>query len=47
MAAFGLVHLRRRQHLQRKARIYQGFPGRTQDIVVNFVALTFGVSGRF
>lgn len=30
-----------------KQRIYQGFPGRTQDIVINFVAITFGVSGRF
>jgi hypothetical protein len=26
-----------------KQRIYQGFPGRTQDIVVNFVAITIGL----
>jgi len=28
-------------------KLYQGFPGRTQDIIINFVTVTFGVSGRF
>lgn len=28
-------------------RLYQGVPGRTQDIIYNFVTVTFGVSGRF
>ena len=28
-------------------RLYQGVPGRTQDIIINFVTVTVGVSGRF
>jgi len=28
-------------------RLYQGVPGRTQDIIYNFVTITVGVSGRF
>jgi len=28
-------------------KLYQGVPGRTQDIIYNFVTVTFGVSGRF
>jgi TonB-dependent receptor len=30
-----------------KQRLYQGFPDRTQDIIINFVTVTVGVSGRF
>ena len=28
-------------------KLYQGVPGRAQDIIYNFVTVTFGVSGRF
>ena len=28
-------------------RLYQGVRGRTQDIMYNFVTVTFGVSGRY
>ncbi len=30
-----------------KQRLYQGVEGRTQDIIINFVTITLGVSGRF
>jgi len=30
-----------------KQRLYQGVRGRTQDIIINFVTITAGVTGRF